>query len=51
MAKKDNGMVKVVCTCDRVVMVDGTILVRGQEGEIPAEEAANNEAAERVARV
>lgn len=51
MAKKSNGMVKVVCICDRVVTVDGIILVRGQEGEIPEEEAANYEAAERVERV
>jgi hypothetical protein len=45
-----DGMVDIVCTCDRLPLVDGHVLVRGMTGRVPEHEAVNYEAAERAKR-
>ena len=53
MAKKttSNGLVKVVCTCDRLPLENGEILYRDMKAEMTAADAANYESAGRVTRV
>lgn len=43
--------VKIICTCDRLPLPDGVVLVRGQTAKVPVADAVNYEAAERATRV
>jgi hypothetical protein len=45
--KKPSG--KIVCTCDRLPLPDGTVLVRGQTAEVPPADADAYVAQERAA--
>ena len=47
-AKPD--FVAIICTCDRLPLPDGSVLVRGQTATVPVADAKNYEAAERAAR-
>lgn len=49
--KPASGLVKCVCTCDRLPLEDGRVLVRDEEAELTEIEATNYEAAGRVARL
>lgn len=46
-----DGQVKIVCTCDRLPLEDGSFLVRDQVTHVPAGHAVNYEAAGRAKRV
>lgn len=49
--KKKSDLVEVICTCDRLPLEDGRVLVRDEIAEVTEIEAENYESAERVARV
>jgi hypothetical protein len=51
MAKKKPDKVEVICTCDRLPLEDGRVLVRDEIAEVTEIEAVNYESSERVARV
>jgi len=45
------GPPMIVCTCDRLPLEDGRVLVRDKTAEVTEIEATNYEAAGRVARL
>lgn len=51
MAKKKTDEVEVICTCDRLPLADGTVLVRGQKAQMSPAAAAAYASAEKVANV
>lgn len=46
-----DGLVEIQCTCDRIPLADGRVIVRDQRARVPAHEAVNHEAAEKARRV
>jgi hypothetical protein len=48
MSKK---LIEVVCTCDRLPLPSGQVLVRDQKAKMSLHDAKNYESAGRVARV
>lgn len=47
----DTGEVEIECTCDRLPLDSGEVLINGQRGTVPASHAENYIAAEKAARV
>lgn len=43
-----DGLVEIECTCDRIPLVDGNVIVRDQRASVPAHEAANYVAADKA---
>lgn len=46
----DDGLVGIICTCDRLPLPDGHVLVRDQTARVPLADAVNYESAERAER-
>lgn len=47
----DNGEVLIECTCDRLPLESGEVIVLGQTATVPADHAENYIDAEKAARV
>lgn len=45
------GEVEIECTCDRIPLESGALIVRGQRAAVPARHADNYIAAEKARRV
>lgn len=50
-AAPKSDAVKIICTCDRLPLPDGTVLVRDMTATLPEADVAAYESAERVKRV
>lgn len=49
-AAKSDGTTKIICTCDRLPLESGEVLVRDQTATVPTGHADNYEAAGRAKR-